>query len=116
MHVLWHDIHCAYFTIFDNVGGGVHTESSDSKLHKQFVLHTCRENNCPQCRMPMQSRRDCKKVLSFKLACCVGVINSVKFTVVVVAATIATRHCGCHCVCRQHYTCHKLNHYCSQVF
>ncbi len=25
-------------------------------------LLVCRENNCPQCRMPMQSRRDCKKV------------------------------------------------------
>ncbi|DBA87348.1 TPA: hypothetical protein ACH3X1_004396 [Trebouxia sp. C0004] len=24
-------------------------------------LRVCRENNCPQCRMPMQSRRDCKK-------------------------------------------------------
>ena len=100
----------------------MHTESNDSKLHKQFVLHTCRENNCPQCRMPMQSRRDCKKVLSFKLACCVGVTNSVKSTfvclfVIVVVATIATCHCCCHCVCRQHDTCHKLNHYCcSQVF
>ena len=35
-----------------------------SSCHLCFLgrdMSLCRDNSCPQCRLPMQSRRDCKK-------------------------------------------------------
>ena len=75
--------------------------------HSNQTFCACRENNCPQCRMPMQSRRDCKKarvrmqpLLLTLLRCCCYNHQSCLLKSCLYNCTALVHHNGSHsCTC-----------------